>query len=542
MATIETTQPWEAYARGSDGADFAAFCEHYVIQSVDEFAGEPLVLEGWQQQHIGEALAYDEQLRPVWRVVLLVICRKNGKTALLAAYALFRLLTDVGKPEIILAASSDEQADRLFEAIVSYLNRNPELAEHCVVRDYVGEIARSDGDGIIKRLSSDPKRAHGYNPSIVVCDELAQWTTPTLHKTWAALTTGGGARKRAQVFAITTAGEAVTREDGILGQLLDRGAETGEVEHRAGLDIIRSHETRTLAINYSAPMPAADPGPVRSSYAAYRRAKEAGRGAAEARALYEAAARRCAAAMKLANPATWVSEEYLLEQALAPSLGASDVLQLHAGVWATGEHAWMSRDDWRAAYKPDRLAEGEPITLGFDGSRFYDATALVACRMSDGWLCPLAVWEAPRGGGEWEVPRNEVDAEVAEAMRTYVVARMYADPPYWQSEIADWTREWGDKVVVPWETNRVRAMGAALERFETDLSAGLVTHDGNEPLLRHVTNAVRTKTRSGYLLDKPARNSDRKIDMATAAVLAYEARCDAIADGWRARSRKVYAF
>ena len=63
--------------------------------------------------------------------------------------------------------------------------------------------------GVIYRLSSDPARLYGYNPTLVVVDELAQWTTPNLRRAYAALTSGGGARSAPQVFTITTAGEAV---------------------------------------------------------------------------------------------------------------------------------------------------------------------------------------------------------------------------------------------------------------------------------------------------------------------------------------------
>jgi phage terminase large subunit-like protein len=174
MAVAVERQPWLAYAAGSDGPDFAQFCRAHVIQSVDEFAGHPLDLEPWQADMIGEALAFDAEGRPIWRTALLVVPRKNGKTALLAAYALWRLLTDDGQPEIILAASSDEQASRLFDAIVSYLRRNDALRDMVVVRDYAGEILRADGGGLITRVSSDPKRLHGYNPSIVICDELGR--------------------------------------------------------------------------------------------------------------------------------------------------------------------------------------------------------------------------------------------------------------------------------------------------------------------------------------------------------------------------------
>ena len=218
---------------------FARFCEEFLVQSVDDWDGLPLRLESWQRRMFGEALAYDESGHPVWRSVVIVAPRKNGKTAMLAAYAVYRLLTSDGSPEILLAASSDKQADRLFKAAASFIRREPALAEMCRVRDHVGEIVREDGEGIIYRLSSDPTRLHGYNPSLVVCYELAQWTTPSLRRAYAALTSGGGARRAPQVFTITTAGEARDREDSILGRMLDQSMERGETDERPGLRIAR---------------------------------------------------------------------------------------------------------------------------------------------------------------------------------------------------------------------------------------------------------------------------------------------------------------
>jgi phage terminase large subunit-like protein len=112
--------------------------------------------------------------------VVLVVPRKNGKTTLLAAYGLYRLLFDTGQPEILLAASSDRQAGRLFDAAVAFIRRSPYLLERLVVREYIGEIARRDGGGRMLRMSSDHRALHGYNPSLVIPDELAQWTTPGL--------------------------------------------------------------------------------------------------------------------------------------------------------------------------------------------------------------------------------------------------------------------------------------------------------------------------------------------------------------------------
>jgi phage terminase large subunit-like protein len=71
-------------------------------------------------------------------------------------------------------------------------------------------------------------------------------------------------------------------------------------------------------------------------------------------------------------------------------------------------------------------------------------------------------------------------------------------------------------------------MLAAVERFRTDLLAGEAGHDGDPRLTRHVMNARMREARGGYFLVKDTPMSPNKIDLAVAAVLAYEARCDAL--------------
>jgi hypothetical protein len=43
---------------------------------------------------------------------------------------------------------------------------------------------------------------------------------------------------------------------------------------------------------------------------------------------------------------------------------------------------------------------GTEIALGFDGSLNDDATVLIGCRMSDGFLFPVGIWAKPRAGGQ----------------------------------------------------------------------------------------------------------------------------------------------
>lgn len=177
------------------------------------------------------------------------------------------------------------------------------------------------------------------------------------------------------------------------------------------------------------------------------------------------------------------------------------------------------------------------IGLGFDGSDVDDWTALKA-ETADGHLFTPrygpdrrpTIWNPAEWGGQ--IPRSEVHAAVDEVFASFDVVRMYCDPPYWSSEIEAWALAYGEKVVIDWPTARVTQMHSALTRFVTDLSTGLLTHDGCLITSAHVANA-RKLARPGerYILSKPHGAYHQKIDAAMASVLAHEAAADVRALG-----------
>jgi phage terminase large subunit-like protein len=202
------------------------------------------------------------------------------------------------------------------------------------------------------------------------------------------------------------------------------------------------------------------------------------------------------------------------------------------GVWVSSEAWWISGEDWKGLeVSGEHLAPGDQITIGFDGSRVGDSTALVGCRLTDGLIELLGVWEAPSDLPHWEVPANEVDALLAEVMERFRVVRGFFDPPLWRSEIDAWARDYGDKAVQRYETANSKMVGA-VERFRTDVATGTVRHSGDVTLTRHILN-VQTRERrgGGYWLSKDRSGSSHKIDAAVAAVLAYEARAQVFVKG-----------
>lgn len=190
--------------------------------------------------------------------------------------------------------------------------------------------------------------------------------------------------------------------------------------------------------------------------------------------------------------------------------------------------------------EPER---GTAVCLGFDGSDVSDWTAIRGETMDDGYaFTPRfahgpTIWN-PAEQPDHRISRMVVSEAVEELFERFDVVRFYCDPPGWQSEIEAWSRAYPDRALF-WETYRPNQMAAALERFVTDLSTGALTHDGCPLTTAHVGNAVKAGRKNDtYVLAKASKT--QKIDAAMAAVLAHEARADALAAGWVAHAGPSY--
>lgn len=210
-----------------------------------------------------------------------------------------------------------------------------------------------------------------------------------------------------------------------------------------------------------------------------------------------------------------------------------------------GESVFVDPIRWDLAARDDApLAKGDQIALGFDGSKYHDATALVASRLSDARLFMLRVWERPaEAPRDWRVPAAEVDRVLRDVFAAYKVAYLFADPYRWQDYLDSWSADFPDKVV-EFPTNVEQRMDRAIERFSTSFAEGEITHDGSPHLARHAKNAVlvkgsRKKPRPGeedsvatHYLKMAKRGDGMLIDLAVAAVLAHHARGQAIEGGF----------
>ncbi|WP_254661281.1 hypothetical protein [Gordonia sp. UCD-TK1] len=237
---------------------------------------------------------------------------------------------------------------------------------------------------------------------------------------------------------------------------------------------------------------------------------------------------------------------------------AQDVQQSRSDFLNQITHAsdsWISQPDWAARMDLDAvISDEDTVVLGFDGSRGRvkgkaDATALIGCRVSDGLLFEIRVWEQPDGpaGQNWTPNPLEVDQAVRAAFERWSVVGFYADPSGWTEHIARWEAKFGKKLRVKatqgepisvWPRGKTSNVGLAVEAFRQAVVNGEAKHDGGSALTRHVLNARRRATRTGYLIFKAYPDSPDKIDAAYAAVMAWKARLDAVALGLNDKKRQ----
>lgn len=211
--------------------------------------------------------------------------------------------------------------------------------------------------------------------------------------------------------------------------------------------------------------------------------------------------------------------------------------------------SWLTKPQVGACRDLAKWVEpGEMITLGFDGSRkrsnaVTDATALIGCRVSDGHLFEVRVWEQPAGpeGRDWMVPEIEVDAEVHQAFKDYNVVGFFGDPAKWATWLVSWEAKYHERLKVKatrdnpihwWMTGgRALQIVRATDELHTAIVKRQCTHDGSSALIRHLANARRRMSRTGAQIAKAHPESDKKIDAAVAAILAWQARLAAVAAG-----------
>ena len=207
---MENYEPTRFMAEGShydkDAADFAvAFIEN-LCHTKGRWAGKPFKLMAWQEQIIRDIFGIlKENGKRQFNTAYIEIPKKNGKSELAAAVALYLLYADgEASPEVYGAAADRQQASIVFDVAHQMIKMTPALMKRSKIMAATKRIVFPGNNGFYQVLSAEVGTKHGLNVSGLVLDEVHVQPNRKLYD---VLTKGSGdAREQPLYFLITTAG------------------------------------------------------------------------------------------------------------------------------------------------------------------------------------------------------------------------------------------------------------------------------------------------------------------------------------------------
>jgi phage terminase large subunit-like protein len=444
---------------------FAEFCATLVLDN-----DRPFILEDWQRAFIDDL----ELGKPAnW----LVVPEGNGKTTLMAAYALYFAIR---KPMqyISVAAAAREQAEILFRQAQGFILRS-DLPGITVQEGY--RRLKFDNGSRVQVFSASDRTGDGAISDLYLVDELHRHKDLSLYSVWL----GKVAKRGGQLIVISTAGEPFSAFE----ETREKMRQTADAERSPFF--VRS---------------------VGSTFVLHDWAVHDGENTD-----FEVIAK--------ANPATFVTPQTLSLKYELPGMSDFHWRRFTMNVSARSQHSAISEPDWSAAYNAEGIPAGVPVWAGLDVAWKWDTTALVPMHIGEDkhLLGQATVLVPPRDGTSLDPhlverailllnERNPIDTLVLDTTRA--------------EQLASWIEEeLGCRVVdyAQSNTNQVRDY----ESFTEGLRTGQLTHSGDAELTRHVLNAaVGVLPRGDARFIRPvqsrgAQQDQRVIDALIAAAMVY---------------------
>ena len=476
----------------------------------------------------------------------------------------------VGKPHprawVQIAAVSQEQTKNTMTLFQGMFTADC-ISEHKID---IGKtvIYAYAGMKRIEAVTSSPASLEGNRPTLVIKNETHHWKSnndgiamaEAIERN-ATKSKGGAARTLSITNAYSPSEESVARNEreGYLMQAAGEAVMTGvlydtlEAPKEARLRPLFPDEHKDAERNGIEPLPAEVKEGITRRYIA--KVLEAVRGGA-----------------------WWLDIPGLTNSILDPKSKVSLSRRFWYNQVRASEEVWVNPDAVDAAVRDDvrqlrfgvsdpkllveagwqPIGRDEPVVAFFDGSKSDDSTAIVGCRISDGYTFLIGVWQKPQGerGKTWLAPRNAVDRRVDEMFERFNVVAFWGDPShakddsedessYWMPMLDKWMQKYKDRLLpqhwpvkgglrkhaINWDmtsADRTKAFIDAAEQAVQDFEnlndieeyEPLIQIDGHPVLVQHLKNAVEHIDPRGWgsSLSKEQKDSPRKIDAAVCLV------------------------
>lgn len=346
-------------------------------------AGEPFVLEPWQQAIIGNLFGWKRRIGNKvvrrYRECLIFIPRKAGKTPIAAGVGIYHLFCDPERgQQNYIAASTKEQAGLLFRHCKGMVEQEDELSSRCRIYGGNAPAGQSQsivvGNSFLKVISGDVKTgAHGKNTNLAIVDELHEQPDRELTDT---LRTSMASANKPQPLLIYTTTSDYDRPNSICNEIHDYASKVrdGLIENTAFLPVIYE---ASIDDDWTDP-----------------------------------------AVWAAANPnlGVSVSEEYMrteCQRAKDSPAYENTFKRLHLNIRTEQDVRWLQMEHWDACTQltSDQIADecaGQPCWCGLDLSTTTDISAFALVFKTDtGYRTLLRFW-VPEDGARKREKRDRV--------------------------------------------------------------------------------------------------------------------------------------
>ena len=212
--------------------------ELHCFHTEGPLAPEALKLELWEKALVASMYGIvDENGFRVFREVVLIVARKNGKSLLASALAKYEWWQGGYGAKIYNIAPKLAQADIIYNNIWQMTLLDPEYQElkemvsekdehnksirdtSVLPRHRMTDLFIPSQNAMVTKIAFSAKKSDGFNPSFCICDEVAAWEGDGGLKQYEVMKSGMGARPEAILLSCSTAGYV---NDGIYDELLKR--------------------------------------------------------------------------------------------------------------------------------------------------------------------------------------------------------------------------------------------------------------------------------------------------------------------------------
>lgn len=431
-----------------------------------------------------------------FRRFLLLVPRKNGKSAWAAAVGLYMLVADNEHgAEIYSGATTEKQAWEVFRPARLMALKRPDMCSHYGIGVNASNLHVLANESRFEPLIGKP--GDGASPSLAIVDEYHEHDTDQMFDT---METGMGAREQPLMLVITTAGDNIA---GPCYQMQD--------EAQKMLEGTREDD-ETLALIYGI-----DEGDDWQDPAILRKANP--------------------------NFGVSVGEDFLLarqREALTSPRKAGVFKTKHLNVWVQSRAAYYNVAQYMKAAQPDLSIsqfEGKECIIGVDLAEKRDLTAIeLVFRHGEGfarfgrYYAPEETIEQPENEHfrTWRetgrliqidgavIDQREILDDILDDLKRFDVREIAFDP--WHSrQMAVELMEAGASVVE--YRGSPSNMNEPMRQMDALIADGKLHHDGDPAfswMLSNVVNGTRT-----HEMHRPAKERpENKIDGPVACMLA----------------------